>query len=192
MAVTLQLFIEKSRHMNSIHENQKDETIAHLSGTKAVEKIREMVDRSGTCFFRTDASLDDSHSARPMSVQKTDANGDLWFISAIDSKKNRELAEKPNATLFFQGSEYSDFLELIGTVRITQEKSRIDELWDSMVGNWFTEGKDDPRVTVLQFTPTGGYYWDNKHGDLVAGVKIMIGAITGNTMDDSIEGKIEL
>lgn len=178
--------------MNSIHENQKDETIAHLSGTKAVEKIREMVDRSGTCFFRTDASLDDSHSARPMSVQKTDANGDLWFISAIDSKKNRELAEKPNATLFFQGSEYSDFLELIGTVRITQEKSRIDELWDSMVGNWFTEGKDDPRVTVLQFTPTGGYYWDNKHGDLVAGVKIMIGAITGNTMDDSIEGKIEL
>lgn len=178
--------------MDRIHENQKDEKIAHLSGTNAVEKIREMVDRSGTCFFRTDASLDDSHSARPMSVQKTDANGDLWFLSAIDSTKNRELAEKPNANLFFQGSEYSDFLELIGTVRVTQEKSRIDELWDPMVGNWFTEGKDDPRVTVLQFTPTAGYYWDNKHGDLVAGVKIMIGAITGNTMDDSIEGKIEV
>jgi general stress protein 26 len=178
--------------MNSIDQNQSEEKIAHLEGNEAIKKIRELVDKIGSCFFRTDASIDDSHTARPMSVQKTDANGDIWFLSAIDSGKNRELAEKPNATLFFQGSEYSDFLELHGTVRISQEKERIHELWGPVVKNWFTGGKDDPRITVLQFTPNSGYYWDTKHGDTIAGFKLLIGVITGTNMDDSIKGKVEL
>ena len=40
-------------------------------------------------------------------------------------------------------------------------------------------------------TPEDGYYWDTKHGNVVAGVKMMIGALVGKTMDDSIEGKLK-
>jgi hypothetical protein len=57
--------------------------------------------------------------------------------------------------------------------------------------NWFTEGKDDPRITVIKFTPTQGYYWDTKHGMAVALIKRLAGAIMGETHDDSIEGKIK-
>jgi len=39
-------------------------------------------------------------------------------------------------------------------------------------------------------TPTEGYYWDNKHGSAVAGVKMLIGAAIGKTLDDSIEGQV--
>lgn len=56
---------------------------------------------------------------------------------------------------------------------------------------WFTEGQDDPRITVLQVTPTDGYYWDNKHGNTVVFVKTAVGAALGKTMDDSIEGTIQ-
>jgi hypothetical protein len=34
------------------------------------------------------------------------------------------------------------------------------------------------------------YYWDNKHGSAVAGVKMLVGAVVGKTLDDSIEGKL--
>jgi hypothetical protein len=51
---------------------------------------------------------------------------------------------------------------------------------------------DDPRITVIKVTPTEGYYWDNKHGNAVAGAKMMIGAMIGKTLDDSIEGKLDL
>jgi hypothetical protein len=61
-----------------------------------------------------------------------------------------------------------------------------------MLKVWFTEGIDDPRITVIRVTPSEGYYWDTKHGALVAGVKMMIGAMIGKTLDDSIEGKIKL
>ena len=55
---------------------------------------------------------------------------------------------------------------------------------------WFTEGIDDPRITVIRFAPEGGYYWDNKHGNAVAGIKMLIGAAIGKTLDDSIEGRL--
>jgi len=35
-----------------------------------------------------------------------------------------------------------------------------------------------------------GYYWDTKHGTVVAGAKILIGAMVGRTLDDSIEGEL--
>ena len=51
---------------------------------------------------------------------------------------------------------------------------------------------DDPRITVIKVTPSEGYYWDNKHGNAEAGPKMMIGAMIGKTLDDSIEGKLDV
>ena len=59
-----------------------------------------------------------------------------------------------------------------------------------MLKTWFTEGEDDPRITVIEVEPEGGYYWDNKHGSIVAGIKMLIGAAIGKTLDDSIEGRL--
>ena len=53
-------------------------------------------------------------------------------------------------------------------------------------------GGDDPRIPVIQFSPSGGYSWDTKNGSAVAGVKRLIGAAMGKTMDDSIEDRLIL
>lgn len=50
----------------------------------------------------------------------------------------------------------------------------------------------DPRITVIEVTPTAGYYWDNKHGNVVAGAKMLVGAALGKTLDDSIEGRLDV
>ncbi|SDY67799.1 Pyridoxamine 5'-phosphate oxidase like [Hymenobacter psychrophilus] len=52
---------------------------------------------------------------------------------------------------------------------------------------WFTEGEDDPRITVVEVTPQDGYCWNNKHGNAIAFVKTAFGAAIGQTLDDSIE-----
>jgi general stress protein 26 len=57
---------------------------------------------------------------------------------------------------------------------------------------WFTQGIDDPRITVIKVVPSEGYYWDTKHGNLVAGIKMMLGAMLGKTLDDSIEGTLKV
>lgn len=75
---------------------------------------------------------------------------------------------------------------------VSRDKTKIKELWNFVLKTWFTEGMDDPRITVIKVAPSHGYYWDNKHGNAVAGIKMLIGATIGKTLDDSIEGKITL
>ena len=178
--------------MDSINQRQPEDNHENLSGAKAIERIRQVAEKAQTCFFCTEGSASESGGARPMNVRKTDEAGNLWFLSADDSHKNAELAQDSLVKLYFQGSTHSDFLYLIGRATVSRDKVKIKELWEPVLKTWFTEGIDDPRITVIQVAPVEGYYWDNKHGNLVAGVKMVIGAITGQTLDDSIEGKIRM
>jgi len=176
--------------MSSIHRHQPEDNIQHLSSRAAVAKIKEIVKKAESCFFCTATVAGISNGARPMNVRHVDDEGNLWFLSASDSHKNEELRRDPTVTLFFQGSPHSDFLHLSGRATISRDRAKIAELWEPVIQTGFTEGKDDPRITVIKVTPTDGYYWDTKHGTAVAGIKMLLGAALRRTMDDSIEGKV--
>ncbi len=178
--------------MNSINKNQQEENYEDLFGEDGIKKIQDLVDKGGACFFCTNIQTGKSFSTRPMSVQKTDDVGNLWFLSASDSKHNAEIAEDPDVQLLFKGSDYSDFLTLYGKASISKDKAMIKELWKPILKTWFTEGEDDPRITVIKVIPSDGYYWDTKHNMLVGMVKRLVGAAVGKTMDDSIEGEIKV
>ena len=175
--------------MDSINRNQPENNQEDLRAREAIEKIREIVEDAPNCFFCTAAGRG-STGARPMNVRQVDKDGNLWFLSASDSHKNEELATDPAVTLFFQGSPHSDFLHLTGRATIMRDRAKIEELWEPVIRTWFTEGKDDPRITVIKVTPTEGYYWDTKHATAVAGIKMLLGAALRRTMDDSVEGKV--
>ena len=68
----------------------------------------------------------------------------------------------------------------------------IYELWDSLAKNWFPQGKDDPRISVIKFTPQAGHYWDTKHGAGLAGAKMLFGIITGQKVDVGVEGELKV
>jgi general stress protein 26 len=176
--------------MDSINANQPEHNREDLSGDAAIARIKDMVEDSPNCFFCTAVATGDSNATRPMNVRQVDDDGNLWFLSSKDSHKNMELERSPKVKLYFQGSKHSDFLELEGTATLATSKAKIDELWEPMIKTWFTEGKDDPRISVIRFRPTDGYYWDTKHGMAIAGIKMMIGAAIGKTLDDPIEGRL--
>lgn len=178
--------------MDSINRNQPEDPMHDVHGGEAIERIKDTVKKTQTCFFCTAQGHGPSAGTRPMNVRQVDDAGRLWFLSAEDSHKNLELAADPVVQLFFQGSEHADFLHLTGRVRIVRDRTKLDELWEPVLKTWFTGGKDDPRITILEVTPTSGYYWDNKHGTLVAGAKMLIGAATGRTLDDSVEGRLSV
>jgi len=176
--------------MDSINRQQPEANRQDLSGADAVERVRDTVKKTATCFFCTAVSTGGSQAARPMTVQEVDDSGTLRILSASDSHTNAEIASNPLVWLFFQGSEHSGFASLHGRATATRDKATIKRLWKPILKTWFTEGEDDPRITVISVAPLSGYYWDNKHGDLVAGAKMAIGAAVGKTLDDSIEGTL--
>jgi len=178
--------------VDSINRNQPEKNHEDLRARDALAQIKAVVKKAGNCFFCTAVATGPSGGVRPMNVREVDDAGDLWFLSAADSHKNAEVARDPRVKLYFQGSAHSDFLQLDGRATVSTDRAKIKELWEPILKTWFTEGVDDPRITVIRVTPTGGYYWDTKHGNAVAGVKMLIGAAIGKTLDDSIEGRLHV
>lgn len=178
--------------MNSINENQPENNYQDLNAGEAIDKIKTLAKKAGTCFFCTDIATGRSFPTRPMAVQEVDDAGNLWFLSASDSHVNEEIGRSNAVQLLFQGSSYSDFLNIYGYAEITTDKSKIEELWKPDLKTWFTEGKDDPRITVIKVEPVEGYYWDTKHALPIAFIKRLAGAVLGKTLDDSIEGEIRV
>lgn len=178
--------------MDSINQNQPEDNYRDLVGADAVKQIKETVDSSDTCFFVTTTYSGAAGGARPMNIRQVDDQGTLWFLSANDSHKNAEIGIDPAVKLYLQGATHSEFLHLSGHATISTDKAKIKELWNPILKTWFTGGVDDPRITVIKVVPTDAYYWDNKHGKAIAGIKMLIGAAIGKTLDDSIEGKLNV
>lgn len=115
--------------MDSINKKQNENNFKNLEEGAAVKKIKEVVDKSSTCFFCTDIETGKPFFTRPMAVQKVDDDGILWFLSANDSHKNYEIRTDDFVQLLFQGSAYSDFLSLYGRATISEDKEKIKGLW---------------------------------------------------------------
>jgi general stress protein 26 len=178
--------------MNSINQQQPEDNHEDLTGVKAITRLKDMAEDAKTCFFTSNIKTGLPSSARPMTVQEVDDEGNLWFLIANDSGTYKELETEPLAQLFFQGSKYSDYLNVYGITTLSADKEKIKKFWNPILTTWFTEGQDDPRIAVLKVEPTEAYYWDNKHGNAVAFIKQLAGAAIGKTLDDSIEGKIQI
>jgi len=178
--------------MDSINKEQPEDNIQHLEGKEANEKIKELVNKSKSCLFCSNITTGRDFATRPMAVQKLDDDGTFWFLSAKDSHKDMELKSDSYVQLLFQGSSYSDFLNIYGKATLSDDKAKIKELWEPTLKVWFTEGIDDPRISVIKVEPEKGYYWDTKHNMAVGLIKRMVGAIIGKTLDDSVEGKLNV
>lgn len=173
------------------NSQDKKDHIKTLSGVTAVEKLKELTEGAENCFFCTAIKTGLPLSVRPMSVLQVDDNGDLWFMSQIDSDKNKEIALDPFTHLFFQSHKNSGFLNVYGISEISTNKEKIEELWNPLLKVWFQGGKDDPKISLIKVNPTHVYYWDTKHGEAISFIKMAASIITGKTMDDSVEGELD-
>ncbi|REH01012.1 pyridoxamine 5'-phosphate oxidase family protein [Flavobacterium aquicola] len=160
-----------------------------LKDSSAVQKIKDLAENIKTCMFCTYNG--DKLNSRPMTAQKVDEEGVLWFLSDKTSVKNHEILENSKVELFFS-EPHDQFLTLHGHATILYDREIIKELFTPIVKVWMPEGEDDPNLSVIKVVPDEGYYWNNKNGKVVALAKMTVAFITGKTMDDGIEGNLNL
>jgi len=178
--------------MTNLKGQQEQDKKKDLSSIEAVKKIKDLADQAKICFFCTESSTGHTKGARPMSVLDVDDEGTLWFVSPKESDKNGEIMSNSSVRLYFHGSAHSDLMYLIGDAYIHEDRSKIRDIWNPFLKTWFNEGQDDPRITIIKVLPSEGYYWDSKHGNFVATIKMIAGSIVGKTIDDSVEGNLSV
>ena len=164
----------------------------NLVAHEGVEKLKDLVEKIDMCLFCTHLKTDDGSKARPMSTQEVDENGSLWFFSAIDSEKNKDISENNNVQLFYSHPGRSSFLVVNGEAEIVLDRAKIDELWSATVEIWFKGGKDDPNVSLIKVNPKSAYYWDTEGNRMVNFFKMLASVATGKTLVDAEEGSIKV
>ncbi len=179
-------------HNAGSSEADKKEHEKNLYGIEAIDKLKDIAKSAENCFFCTNIKTGVPMSVRPMSVLQVDDEGNLWFMSGKDSHKKDEIEADPFTHLFFQENKNSGFLNIYGITDIVEDQAKIDELWNPLLNVWFPGGKDDLNICLLKVTPTNVYYWDTKHGELVSFAKMVTSMFVGKTMDDSVEGKLDI
>lgn len=178
------------KFMNSINQQQPEHNREGLWGKDTIDKVKELADKAKTCFFCTDIQAGKAFAARPMAIQQVADDGTIFFLSADDSGLNAQISRDSAVQLLFQGSHHSEMMSLYGHANISRDAAKIAELWEPVFKTWFTEGENDPRITVVRVKMEEGYYWDTKNGELIAFAKQLAGAVMGKTLDDSIEGRL--
>lgn len=164
----------------------------NLDHHKAIEKLKELSESARICMFCTELEKLPIAS-RPMSLQETDKEGNLWFISGDNSNKNFEIKEDNKVQLFFMNNSNSEYLSVFGKAFIYKDKTTIEEKWSPLANAWF-DGKEDPNVSIIRVTPDETYYWDTKAGKLVTMISYVGAAISGTKLDNSegVEGEINV
>ncbi len=163
----------------------------NLIDTEAIKKIKELAKDANTCHFVTNLSTTPL-SSRPMATQKVDDEGNVWFLSDKDSEKNHQIQSDNRVQLFYSAHGSSEYLSVYGTAEIVFDKQKIHEMWTNFAKAWFTEGEDDPSISLIKVIPEDGYYWDTKNNKIVSLFKIAKSVVTGKTDDDGVEGKLSL
>lgn len=165
--------------------------VKHLENKAAIDKMKELVESIRVCMFCTTAQ-GIPFETRPMATSRVDEDGDLWFLSAIESYKNQEIKSDEHVQLVYANPGSSEFMTVEGYAEIIKDQQVIDELWTPIAKAWFTNGKDDPRITAIRVRPERAYYWDTQHGKMVSLFKIAVAALSGRSMDDGIEGVLDI
>ncbi len=162
----------------------------NLSDRDAITKIQELA-KGETAMLCTQATTGELHS-RPMHTQAVDDDGTIWFFSDRDSLKNFEIQNDSVVHLIYAIGGKAEYLTINGLATVTRDQQKIDELWSRLAKAWFTDGKQDPDLTLISVSPTDGYYWESKHGKVVQLAKIAVGAVLGKPYDDGVSGKLRV
>lgn len=118
--------------------------------------------------------------SRPLAVQETEFDGDLWFFTEDPSPKADEIRANPQVNVSISSDK--GYLSIAGTATLTKDRAKIDELWSPSVKPWF-DGKDDPSIALIKVNADTAEYWSLDKPRIVKGFEIAKGMVTGERPD---------
>ncbi len=161
---------------------------ANLGRDESIQKIRHIA--KGEIAMMHTFEGREMGIVRPMGTAGVDDDGTIWFMSQAGSPKNEQARGDQAMQITYSLKSTSEYLVLNGQAEVLRDQTKIDELWSFIDKTWFPEGKEDPSIRLIRFSPRVGHYWDTKHNKVVQLLGMAAGAVTGKAADDGVEGEL--
>lgn len=142
-----------------------------------VKRIGALVSDARIAMLTT-MTADGKHVSRPMALQSTDFDGDLWFFAYDDSSKATEIGLTPSVNVAFANTKSSTWTSIAGTANLVPDRAKMEELWSRPLQAWFPDGLDTPGITLIRVQPDSVEYWDSPSSKVVRLLGMARAAIT--------------
>jgi general stress protein 26 len=142
-------------------------------------KLTELISRARLCMLTT-MTEDGRHVSRPMAVQETEFDGDLWFFVDEGSDKVAQVREHPQVNLAFASEKDSEWVSLSGTAEVVHDRAKAEELYTKYLEVWFPDGLDTPGLALIKVHAQTAEYWDAADSK----VRRLIGMVQAIRKDD--------
>ena len=162
----------------------------NLRGKKGIKKLRELVEEIKVCLFSTSVHQNEWGAVRPMTALEIDDQGNIWFLSDIDSVKNCDIQKNNMVQLYFAHPGKNSYLIVNGEAKIITNQSKINDLWSPVGSIWFKNGKEDKNITIIKVHIKNAYYWDVEGNKMVNCFKFISSVVTGENKMDTQKGSI--
>ncbi len=130
----------------------------HTTNQEAIEKLRQLIHDIDIAMLTT-VDDDGTLRSRPMGTQRAEFDGDLWFLTRVDTAKVDEIQRERQVNVSYAKPDKNRYVSVSGTAVLIDDKAKIDEFWDPIYKAFFPEGKDDPRLRLLKVQVTKAEYW---------------------------------
>ena len=119
----------------------------------------------------------------PMSHYTDRKVGVLWFITARDTDLARSVASGPqDAMHVVSDGGQGLYARIHGTLSLSDNRAKLDELWNAVASSWFEDGKQGPDVQLLRLDLTEAEVWATG-GSMAFLYQIAKSKITGDKPD---------
>ncbi len=124
-----------------------------------MQKLADLIDEASIAMLTTEDS-DGTLRSRPLATLQMDADGKLWFFTALSSGKVGEIDQHRKVSLSYANLERQDYVSISGHARLFRDPDKMRELWTPWIEPWFPDGLNDPDLGLLEITVDEAEYWD--------------------------------
>lgn len=162
---------------------------ATTSTEKKLDELYELIGEIEIALLTTRRE-DGLLVTRPMATQDQGPQGDLWFVTNVETHKVDELEADPHVSVGYLNPKTFEWVSVSGTVRVSQDRERIKELYQPDWKMWFEDeggerngGPDDPRLALIVVDAVTATYFKNSHSQPQVLFELTRGRATGKQPD---------
>lgn len=125
--------------------------------------------------------------SRPMTTQRIEFDGDLWFFTGRSTSKVDEIARDGQVNVSYAAPEESRYVSISGTARVVDDHERMEDLWNPAYEAWFPDGLEDPDLVLVKVDVEEAEYWDSPSNAMVKLAGFVKGLAGGERYDGENE-----
>jgi general stress protein 26 len=155
-----------------------------------VQKFAKIIEKIQFAMMTTISANDRHLNSRPMTLLKTEFDGDLWFFAGRASQPVEDIQEEPMVNLAFSDPKTNAYMSVSGRAEMVLDRAKAEELWNPLFKAWFPKGLEDPDLCMIKVEVESADYWESPSSPVakLAGFAKVI--LTGQRAGDAL-GKRE-